>query len=108
VSHIVDGVQIIPNAPGWDANAPQLAEIYAGMRRTWEMLNAQQAAQTYWRDSAYNPANQAARTGASHTSDGVQLIPEAPGWNPDAPQLQGIYSSMRNTWTRVMPSSQQR
>ena len=43
VSQVVDGVQIIPNAPGWDPNAPQLEEIYAGIRRTWDMLNAREA-----------------------------------------------------------------
>jgi hypothetical protein len=51
-----------------------------------------------WQCSAYDPANEAWKTGTSHVVDGIQLIPNAPGWDPNAPGLRAIYDQIRATW----------
>ena len=51
--------------------------------------------------SAYNPSNNAAAAGASQTVNGVQVIPGAPGWDPNAPGLQDIYNGMQSTWNAL-------
>ena len=54
-----------------------------------------------WHCSAYDPANQAWKTGTSHVVNGIQLIPNAPGWDPNAPGLQAIYDEIRATWAKL-------
>ena len=50
-----------------------------------------------WAGSAYNPANRAAAHGASQLVNGVQIIPFAPGWNPNATVLQSIYTEIQGS-----------
>jgi len=108
-SQIVNGVQLIPGGPDWDPNAASLQSDYTGIQSTWDSLNSMAAPSasvsstgTYnWENSVYDPANDAAVTGESQFSNGVQLIPGGPGWNPDAPGLQSIYSGIQNTWNTV-------
>jgi hypothetical protein len=118
VSQLVNGVQIIPNAPGWDASSPELQSIYSGIQSTWDSEAATDTAQVTqssssssstssssgpygWATSAYNAANNAAASGVSQLVNGVQVIPGAPGWDPNNPALQSIYTGMQGTWNTL-------
>jgi hypothetical protein len=109
VSQTVNGVQIIPGAPGWNANSSALQGIYLGIQSTWDgqegmavPQNVQSSMGTNnWTDSPYNPASGAGARGVSHLVDGVQVIPGAPGWDPGNPALSSAYAGMQGTWNML-------
>jgi hypothetical protein len=107
VSQTVNGVQIIPGAPGWNANSSALQGIYSGIQSTWDneaslitpQNNQSSTGTNNWSNSPYDAANGAAAQGVSQLVNGVQVIPGAPGWDPNNPSLQSVYAGMQSTWS---------
>lgn len=63
------------------------------------------AGQYSWQCSVYDPANHAAKRGVSHRVNGIQLVPNAPGWDPNAPGLNSLYREIRASLERLRSMS---